>query len=178
MAEQKIKQLDPYELAGLDKKELMVNLMTDALLNLVSPGASFAKGLAGKGFLFGKKGIRIPWTLRKTDVPLWDSWIKGAPKEIFKKLDWMTPDEYIARIVNENIGTTYSGQIRSLSKELIGKYKEAMLKKGTKFPTPVLEYRHGLKGIDLWQEGRHRAVAAKEAGLEKIPVWLFEELLK
>ncbi len=52
---------------------------------------------------------------------------------------------------------------RSIDPEKINEYTERTLE-GSKMPIPVLDYN------DMSQEGRHRAVVAKELGVEEIPV--------
>lgn len=76
----------------------------------------------------------------------------------------MSPDEYMDRcskqIFSSPIEDTHDGME---NKDNVHKYAELM-KNGTKFDMPYLDtLNHG-------QEGRHRAMAAKELGIKEIPV--------
>lgn len=76
----------------------------------------------------------------------------------------MSPDEYLDRCkfqIYKN-GTDDS-LYRNVDKNLAKKYAHQM-KDGVKFEMPYLDYE------DVSQEGRHRAIAAKEAGIKKMPV--------
>ena len=81
----------------------------------------------------------------------------------------MTPEEYLRRtaaMFNENDGrkTNLTMQIRGLNRKSIDSIKKA-IRNGEKMYTPWIDER-GRNG----QEGRHRAAAAYELGIEKIPV--------
>jgi len=81
----------------------------------------------------------------------------------------MSPEEYLRRSAamfngNDGARTNLSMQIRQLSRKTIDGLKEK-IKAGTKLYTPWLDER-GRNG----QEGRHRAAAAYELGIDKIPV--------
>ena len=80
----------------------------------------------------------------------------------------MTPDEYMHAIskyiFKTPIEQSYDGM---LNKDSIDEYAE-MMKNGTKFDMPYIDLK--TKG----QEGRHRALAAKKLGIEKIPVLILE----
>lgn len=78
----------------------------------------------------------------------------------------MTPDEYIRRCAYEIFRGDYGTLESSLTGRAqadIDKYARLMLE-GTEFPTPYLDYKTNN------QEGLHRALAAKVAGIDVIPV--------
>lgn len=76
----------------------------------------------------------------------------------------MTPDEYMDRCAKEIFKTPIEDSYDGMEeKEAVHKYAE-MMKNGTKFDMPYMDVKN------LQQEGRHRALAAKELGIDKIPV--------
>lgn len=75
----------------------------------------------------------------------------------------MSPKEYLERCAFEIFDGTLESTINGVIDEDAQKYAEKM-KNGEKFDLPYLNYR------DNSQEGRHRAVAAYLAGIEKMPV--------
>ena len=102
------------------------------------------------------RGFKINDTGTSTDT-------KGA------KVVEMSPKEYLERcaaMFNDVDGaeTNLTLQIVGLDHDNVKKYAKLM-QDGVKFSTPWLDER-GING----QEGRHRAAAAYEAGIEKIPV--------
>lgn len=77
---------------------------------------------------------------------------------------YMSPDEYIKRCAYDIFEKSdLSGTLNAVNNELVDTYAN-MMKDGTKFPIPVLNY------AEHEQEGRHRAMAAKKLGINKIPV--------
>ena len=85
----------------------------------------------------------------------------------------MSPEEYLKRCAamfndTEGKSSNLTMQVRQLSRKTIDELKEKM-QSGTKMYTPWLDER-GIHG----QEGRHRAAAAYELGIEKIPVVYWE----
>tara|TARA_R110002167_G_scaffold127432_2_gene309060 strand:- start:3975 stop:7247 length:3273 start_codon:yes stop_codon:yes gene_type:complete len=85
----------------------------------------------------------------------------------------MTPDEYLKQaweVTDGRLGGSYEGWLASnrLSAEDRVSYVEAM-KKGDEFPLPYIDKDKGS------QDGRNRALAAKEVGIEKIPVGIIDE---
>lgn len=83
---------------------------------------------------------------------------KGLQGEIVM----MSPDDYIkgcSKIFNVPVRNVLNGVINSN----VNKYADEM-KNGTKFNLPILNYAQNE------QEGRHRALAAKKLGVDKIPV--------
>jgi hypothetical protein len=86
---------------------------------------------------------------------------------------FMTPDEYLKQaweVTDGRLGGSYEGWLLSnrVSAEERAIYV-ADMKKGDKFPLPYIDKDIGS------QDGRNRALAAKEAGIEKIPVGVVEE---
>ena len=82
----------------------------------------------------------------------------------------MSPDEYFDRIGQDMNEFKFkqdkkTGEFHNLNR--IRKYKYDAIK-GDKFAIPLIEYNQGkYQGL---QEGRHRAIMAKDLGIEKIPV--------
>jgi len=58
----------------------------------------------------------------------------------------------------------------AVDRELIDRYKKSM-SAGSKFPAPFIFFDPA-KGRSLMHDGRHRAIAAHELGISKMPVWL------
>lgn len=86
---------------------------------------------------------------------------------------FMTPDEYLKQaweVTDGRLGGSYEGWLLSnrVSAEERAIYVADMTK-GDKFPLPYIDKDIGS------QDGRNRALAAKEAGIEKIPVGVVEE---
>lgn len=84
-------------------------------------------------------------------------------KKLVFEIQDMTPDEYL-----EKAKTIWSGQGEKVDsvwrdQDKVVKYKK-LLKDGTEFPMPILDFARNT------QEGRHRALAAKAAGISTIPV--------
>ncbi len=82
------------------------------------------------------------------------------------KIVYMTPDEYLklaAKIQKASLESFLS----ATSQEAIDNYRQ-LIKIGNKPDMPTLNYK------DLFQEGRHRAIAAKLEGYEYIPVLIID----
>jgi hypothetical protein len=76
----------------------------------------------------------------------------------------MSPKEYLERCAFEIFdNATIESTIRGTEADSVAKYTK-MMQEGVKFDTPYLDYVSGE------QEGRHRALAAYNLGIEKIPV--------
>ena len=72
-------------------------------------------------------------------------------------LTYMTADDYIDKCINKVFKSTYAKTItNAIDWDKVNEYAELM-KQGTKFPTPYLDY------VNAGQEGRHRALAFKQA---------------
>lgn len=74
-------------------------------------------------------------------------------------IEYMSPEEYLS------ICYEYQGDTFVVDKEAYDKLLEAV-KNGAEIDMPVLDFRDGY----FFQEGRHRAVLAKDLGVDKIPV--------
>lgn len=84
----------------------------------------------------------------------------------------MSPKEYLMRCAFDiftDYNTTYDNQIETLNPEAVAKYTEEMAN-GTKYFMPYLNYKNAALG----QEGRHRAAAAYNLGVEKMPVLIID----
>jgi len=146
-----------------------LDLSNEALLEMglagVGAGTKIARGL-GKG--------KFPFSLKTTDIPLWDAVLKKPAyhkkaKGIERRIEFMSPREYFGLVEKKtgfarDVGRPFAS---IANPEVVRKYAEAM-RKGTKFPMPALEYR--AKGEYFGQEGRHRMLAAKALGIDRIPV--------
>jgi len=126
----------------------------------VGAGTKIARGL-GKG--------KFPFSLKTTDVPLWDAILKKPgyhkkEKGITRNIEFMSPEEYFNKL-QKGRGLGYDREMQLIDEELVTKYAQEM-REGAKFPMPGLEY----KGGKFEQEGRHRALAAEMLGIDRIPV--------
>lgn len=73
------------------------------------------------------------------------------------KIVWMSPDEYIARVRPLEMDETSRDNIDDLISHI-----------ASGFPLDPLKIYHDGK-----EDGRHRAYAAKELGIEQVPVIMF-----
>ncbi len=109
----------------------------------------------------------------ETEMPTYDNML--ANPEYFANdknrkgsVVMMSPDEYIAKSLKG-----FQRNRPTVTKELLRKGRDskiidtyaADMKAGAEFPTLMLDYSMGFS-----QEGLHRAYAAKQLGLEEIPV--------
>jgi hypothetical protein len=78
----------------------------------------------------------------------------------------MSPDEYLQYVDEGFVRTGEAGVDYGdpIQRELVERYSKEM-QSGDRFPRVYLDYKDGFS-----QEGRHRALAAKDAGAEMIPV--------
>jgi len=93
-------------------------------------------------------------------------------KGVVGSVQWMTPTQYIqaCEIGFRNNGS--EGLVRGgRTPELIKKYAFDM-KRGDKFPMLELDYRDDYFG----QEGLHRAMAAEDIGVKKLPVFIMKSV--
>ena len=107
------------------------------------------------------------------------------PKD--KKVKYMSPDDFMESTRKESMDRIMRSG-RTKGEEWVfespKKYEEVIIhkptvkrwKRGIKSPkgkmsVPYLEFRDG---IQIGHEGRHRAIAAREAGLKKMPVIIYD----
>lgn len=110
----------------------------------------------------------------KTNIPDYDKLLDGKYNElpnqysnIYATIEYMSPEQYLREcaIIQD---TTYADQLTYINKNKVDELKRKM-KSGIKFDMPYLNY--------VWdtQEGRHRAKAAIELGVEEIPVLVIKK---
>lgn len=127
-------------------------------LGLFDKNAPLEKG--GKpeedqGALFARRGEEPSYPLASKD-----EWYGNANFEnTGGKLQWMTPDEYLAKVRSLKIDETSRDNIDDLK-----------LHMGSGKPLDPLSIT-----ADGKEDGRHRAVAAKELGIRKVPVITWEK---
>ncbi len=125
------------------------------------------------------KGFRL-----KTDAPAYDALLNetktaanGKPlkqyyaeeKGQIGKIEYLTPDEYLKRTA-KGFNKSVEELIQGRGNKYAEQYAEQM-KNGIEFDMPYLDYSH--KRFN--QEGVNRAMAAKLAGIEKIPTLIVED---
>ena len=92
-------------------------------------------------------------------------------KGVVGGVQWMTPTQYIQACEVGFRRSSEEGLVRGgRNPELIKKYGFDM-KRGDKFPMLELDYRDDYFG----QEGLHRAMAAEEIGVKKLPVFIMKD---
>ena len=114
------------------------------------------------------------FTRRTTGMPHYDNILHNPDymrknKGLIGTVIEMSPDEYIERVA-KGFKSTPEEQVKWTAPNTVKKYAEAH-KKGDKFPMPVLDYARKSFG----QEGRHRALSAIHAGIQKIPVLVVKD---
>lgn len=138
------------------------------------------------------KSPGVRWETEKTGYPEFDSYINALkrPEHISDRyhakehavFSWMTPDQYIGEQIKIFEGRAARSRDEILPGSLLFKFglrqeaveelKLKLLDEKNVFKSLVIEYDESGKILDF-QEGRHRAVAAKELGIEHLPVWSF-----
>ena len=107
-----------------------------------------------------------------TDVPFYDKLLRNkegyeGKVKVKAELVYMTPDEYL-NICCELQDDDMEGLYKMISKINLEELRE--YNKENKLPLPFLNmYRRS-------QEGRHRAVLAKENGITDFPVLIIEKM--
>lgn len=107
------------------------------------------------------------FTTKTTGTSAYDDYLNGEKHG--GRIAEMSPAEYLQRCayqVFEN--ATIESTLAAIDESNVKKYAD-MMKNGTKFDMPYLNFMSGQ------QEGRHRAAAAMQAGIEKIPVLVVGE---
>ena len=107
----------------------------------------------------------------KTGIHDYDNLMAGKTDNIaidYKNMDFevenMTPEDYLRRCAKQQ-GTTYEQQLSYIRKDTVEKLKK-FIDDGAQLYMP---YINNVKG-EVSQEGRHRAKAAMDMGIETIPV--------
>jgi hypothetical protein len=109
-----------------------------------------------------------------TDMPYYDDLIESFDSEyktdyfreqkgIESRMVDITPDQYLSTV---DEGFVDGGVMNGIDDAKVKKYADKM-RNGEQFPALTLDYAKGKK---LSQEGRHRALAAKQAGIDSVPV--------
>ena len=96
---------------------------------------------------------------KETGMRYYDNMLRNGEMEIVL----MTPDEYILKMVKAKGGTDIEQGLHGIQPLKLKKILAGM-KSGIKYDIPVIDYSDG------FQEGRHRALAAKQLGQQQIPV--------
>lgn len=86
------------------------------------------------------------------------------------RIESIKPDDYFNDL-KQSADQFMAEDTHGNSRQRIDAMKQSILR-GEKLPLPYLEYSEG-KYAD--QEGRHRMIAAKELGYEKVPVAIIDE---
>lgn len=107
------------------------------------------------------------FTTKTTGTSYYDDYLNGEKNG--GHIAEMSPKEYLQRCAYQIFDSaTIESTIAALDDKNVKKYAEQM-KSGTKFDMPYLNFMSGQ------QEGRHRAAAAMQAGIKKIPVLVVGE---
>lgn len=104
---------------------------------------------------------------KTTGTSYYDYYLNG--ERMGGRIAEMSPKEYLQRCAYQIFDSaTIESTIAALDENNVKKYAEQM-KSGTKFDMPYLNF------ASSQQEGRHRAAAAMQLGLDKIPVLVVGE---
>lgn len=107
------------------------------------------------------------FTTKTTGTSYYDDYLNGEKNG--GRIAEMSPKEYLQRCAYQIFDSaTIESTIAALDDKNVKKYAEQM-KSGTKFDMPYLNFASGQ------QEGRHRAAAAMQLGIDKIPVLVVGE---
>lgn len=99
-----------------------------------------------------------------TGTSFYDDVLSGESRKARGFIAEMSPKEYIERCAYDIFDSgTIESTLQGTEASSVARYTK-MMASGTKFDLPYLDYKS--KG----QEGRHRALAAYNLGIEKIPV--------
>lgn len=120
-----------------------------------------------------------PFSTTDTDLPTFNDLIQkpeyfAQAKRMAGEIEWMPPTEYITKAEQGFKRIGGPGDVRrQRDPKIYNEYAELM-KRGTIFPLPVLDYRDDY----FSQEGLHRALAAELAGVEKMPALIVRSIPK
>lgn len=107
------------------------------------------------------------FTTKTTGTSAYDDYINGERNG--GRIAEMSPAEYLQRCAYQVFeDATIESTLAAIDESNVKKYAD-MMKNGTKFDMPYLNFMSGQ------QEGRHRAAAAMQAGIDKIPVLVVGE---
>lgn len=107
------------------------------------------------------------FTTKTTGTSAYDDYINGERNG--GRIAEMSPAEYLKRCAYQVFeDATIESTLAAIDESNVKKYAD-MMKNGTKFDMPYLNFMSGQ------QEGRHRAAAAMQAGIDKIPVLVVGE---
>lgn len=107
------------------------------------------------------------FTTKTTGTSYYDDYLNGEKNG--GHIAEMSPKEYLQRCAYQIFDSaTIESTLAALDEKNVKKYAEQM-KSGTKFDMPYLNFASGQ------QEGRHRAAAAMQLGIDKIPVLVVGE---
>lgn len=84
----------------------------------------------------------------------------------------MSPEEYLAKISKDVFRVSRNDVMRGVSEKRIAHYAKKM-REGVKFPILWIEF---FEDDFAQQEGRHRALAAKAAGIDSVPVLVIRHI--
>ena len=108
------------------------------------------------------------FTTKTTGTSAYDDYINGERNG--GRIAEMSPAEYLKRCAYQVFeDATIESTLAAIDESNVKKYAD-MMKNGTKFDMPYLNFMSGQ------QEGRHRAAAAMQAGIDKIPVLVVGEM--
>lgn len=113
----------------------------------------------------------------KTTIPNIDDVIANPgyfrkQKNIAVRDEQMSPDEYLD-LISKGFNSTRDSIESGADQKTVDEYAEAM-RRGDKFPMLSIDRAGG----EFKQEGRHRALAAKKAGIKQVPVRFREDAIK
>ena len=120
--------------------------------------------------------VEVNLDTTKTDIPIFDMSILHAdnPKKHYNcELKWLTPDEFLDWQCKTE-GTTKEMFLRGVMESTVNSIIEG-IKKGSVFNAFVLEFDESGK-LERFQEGRHRIIAMKRLGIERVPVYFCKRI--
>ena len=113
----------------------------------------------------------VNWDTTKTDIPIFDMSIlyPDDPKKHYNcELKWLTLDEFLEwQCKTKN--TTKEEFLSWIGEDTVNSIIEG-IKKGNAFNAFVLEFDEEGR-LEDFQEGRHRIIAMKRLGIERVPVY-------
>ena len=139
-------------------------------------GESFTTDKLDEGEVRAKVEPKDVWSIfnKTTDMPTYDNILENPEyfkenKGLTSKIEMMSPDEYLKRQA-EVKGVELERDLRVVDRDTVEAIKKSI--RTGKRKINMLSLEPHLKN----QEGRHRAIAAKEMGLKEVPVQIIEEV--